>query len=356
MARKRMIDPALWTDPKVIQLDTKSVMVFVGIITHADDEGIIELDPTSLYFKLARTDITLQSIPKIIQNLESVALIRTYGTYGFLPTWYKHQNLKGRKPQPTKAVRPPAQMVSQYPQYQNEWEETFSTKDHRVEYPYHTCFTTNESPVVAAPIQQTNEDTTSEQPVVTRENTTESADTTGESLVSHQCATSSTPVALNRSEVKGSEKNRNEKKGSENNPRRSADPLPPPEPIPESQQQQEPSPTESQLQAEELAQLLEKLHQETDSHFHGSTVSWSKDIEKLIRIDGRNGPEVEKVIRWCKQPQSFWFPNIVSGRKLREKYPTLLAQMQQERNKSSPKRYSSEGFKLDINEYEIIGR
>jgi hypothetical protein len=339
MARKRMIDPALWTDPKVIQLDTKSVMVFVGIITHADDEGIIELDPTSLYFKLARTDITFQDIPKIIQNLESVALIRTYGTYGFLPTWYKHQNLKGRKPQPTKAVRPPAQIVSLYPQYISEWEETFSTKDSQAEYPYHTCFTTVESPVITVPTQQSNEDTTSVQPVATPENSKESADTTGESPVSHQCATSSTPVALNRSEG-----NRSEKKGIENIHRRSADPLPPSEPIPKSQQQ-----------AEDLSALLETLHRRGDPKYIGKPKAWVPEIEKLIRIDGRDPAEITKVLQWCKTPNNFWFPNIVSGRKLREKYPTLLAQMQQERNKSSPKRVSTEGFKLNISEYEIIG-
>lgn len=55
--------------------------------------------------------------------------------------------------------------------------------------------------------------------------------------------------------------------------------------------------------------------------------SWSKDIDRLLRLDKRTEEEVESVIRWCKSEGNFWIPNILSGKKLREKFPTLYAQM-----------------------------
>jgi hypothetical protein len=54
---------------------------------------------------------------------------------------------------------------------------------------------------------------------------------------------------------------------------------------------------------------------------------WARDIELLIRIDQRTPEEIRRVIDWCQQPGGFWGPNILSGRKLREKFDTLAGQM-----------------------------
>lgn len=77
--------------------------------------------------------------------------------------------------------------------------------------------------------------------------------------------------------------------------------------------------------------------------------SWSRDIEKLIRIDKRTPEEVEAVISWCKSKGNFWIPNIMSGKKLREKFPTLFAQMSTRGGKGqkSLKRYATESGSLD---------
>jgi hypothetical protein len=53
---------------------------------------------------------------------------------------------------------------------------------------------------------------------------------------------------------------------------------------------------------------------------------WARDIDKIIRIDARRAEDVDAVIAWC-QKDSFWGPNILSGRKLREKFDTLYGQM-----------------------------
>lgn len=56
--------------------------------------------------------------------------------------------------------------------------------------------------------------------------------------------------------------------------------------------------------------------------------TWAKDIDKLIRIDHQDPSIVEEVIRWTQQ-DGFWGPNVLSGRKLREKWDVLVAQKKQ---------------------------
>ena len=57
---------------------------------------------------------------------------------------------------------------------------------------------------------------------------------------------------------------------------------------------------------------------------------WARDIDLLIRIDQRSPDEIRRVIEWCQVPGGFWGPNILSGRKLREKFDTLSGQMMRE--------------------------
>lgn len=80
-----------------------------------------------------------------------------------------------------------------------------------------------------------------------------------------------------------------------------------------------------------LSSLLFTLHRDgIDSQYKKSEselIKWSSDIEKLNRIDGRSFEEIEKIIRWVKTPGNFWNSNIMSGKKLREKFPTLYSQL-----------------------------
>ena len=93
-------------------------------------------------------------------------------------------------------------------------------------------------------------------------------------------------------------------------------------------------------QAERLAHLLYDLHRQVDARFITSQKhieQWAKDIEKLNRIDKRSYEDIEKAIRWIKTDGNFWVPNIISGSKLREKYPQVFLQMQQHNSRSPPK-------------------
>lgn len=81
-----------------------------------------------------------------------------------------------------------------------------------------------------------------------------------------------------------------------------------------------------------LSKLLCSLQKKIDTEYsvpESNIKAWARDIEKLHRIDGREYKDIEDVIRWVKTSGNFWLPNIMSGRKLRDKYPTLISQMKQ---------------------------
>lgn len=103
-----------------------------------------------------------------------------------------------------------------------------------------------------------------------------------------------------------------------------------------------------------LADLLSELHiQNIDPKCKPITPkqnqAWAKDIEMIERIDGRSYQDIEKAIRWVKTPGQFWAPNIMSGSKLREKFPTIWAQMSQRQGYQKPAKDLSEGYKMPDN-------
>lgn len=55
---------------------------------------------------------------------------------------------------------------------------------------------------------------------------------------------------------------------------------------------------------------------------------WAKDIDLMIRRDKLNADDIAGVIMWC-QSDNFWRSNILSGKKLREKYQQLRMKMKQ---------------------------
>ncbi len=92
------------------------------------------------------------------------------------------------------------------------------------------------------------------------------------------------------------------------------------------------------LPSVESYQLSERLKREIakrDPHSKAAklpdTTHWARDIDKLIRIDGRRVEEIEAVIVWCQSNGCFWGPNILSGRQLRERFDQLWGQMQRDR-------------------------
>jgi hypothetical protein len=53
---------------------------------------------------------------------------------------------------------------------------------------------------------------------------------------------------------------------------------------------------------------------------------WSRDIDRMFRLDGRTPERVEAVIRWC-QRDPFWSTNILSPASLRKHFDRLELEM-----------------------------
>jgi hypothetical protein len=87
--------------------------------------------------------------------------------------------------------------------------------------------------------------------------------------------------------------------------------------------------------AEKLAKRLEAKVNEVAGTPDRKRVNgaWLTDIERLLRIDKRTVEQVEWVIDWlggATEAGQFWAANVQSGRKLREKFDTMVARIRAE--------------------------
>lgn len=92
--------------------------------------------------------------------------------------------------------------------------------------------------------------------------------------------------------------------------------------------------------------LFEKIKSINPKAKKPNIEAWAKDIEKLMRIDGRTEEEVTRVIEWVFN-DDFWCKNILSGRKLREKFDQLYINMV--KHKESPKKKEEDAAKKKAN-------
>ncbi len=65
----------------------------------------------------------------------------------------------------------------------------------------------------------------------------------------------------------------------------------------------------------------------------GNKDTWAEDINKLNRIDGYTYEQIEYMIKWV-QKDGFWAKNILSGKKLREKFNDLVPKLKEIKSKS----------------------
>ena len=79
--------------------------------------------------------------------------------------------------------------------------------------------------------------------------------------------------------------------------------------------------------ARELAELLLELIWQRKADFRPPDLDrWARDIDDMIRLDGRDPQRIEAAIRWC-QADPFWQSNILSGAKLRRHFDRLELKM-----------------------------
>ena len=92
---------------------------------------------------------------------------------------------------------------------------------------------------------------------------------------------------------------------------------------------------EGKLFADHFKSLLPKSQKVTD----GLLTSWAETFDELIRIDGRDPPEIYQVTEWTRNDE-FWSPNFLSANKLRSRnkdgsyyYDVFLTKMLSENGK-----------------------
>jgi len=87
---------------------------------------------------------------------------------------------------------------------------------------------------------------------------------------------------------------------------------------------------EVMTESDKLAQLLSESicvnNRLVRTPSWGAVKKWAQDIDKLNRLDGISWANIRAVLEWC-QKDSFWSSNILSGKKFREKWDILTAQM-----------------------------
>ncbi|NJP37901.1 DUF4373 domain-containing protein [Alkalicoccus luteus] len=99
------------------------------------------------------------------------------------------------------------------------------------------------------------------------------------------------------------------------------------------------SPKQAYDESSVYFQLANKLYEnilENDENFKKPNLqNWANDMRLMMERDKRTTEQIEYLIQWT-QKHSFWKSNILSPKKLREKYTTLTLQVKEERAK--PKR------------------
>lgn len=109
MARKRMIAPSFWTDEKIGECNHIERLLFLGLISNADDEGIGRANPKllkSLIFPY--DDLRISDFEKSLAKLASLKLIYLYQydaqNYYFIKNFNEHQTIN--RPTPSELPKP----------------------------------------------------------------------------------------------------------------------------------------------------------------------------------------------------------------------------------------------------------
>lgn len=129
MARRRMIDPGIWSDPTIGELSIAARLLFIGMLSLADDEGRIDLNVRYLRKEIfGYDDLTIADVNDLLSEIRlKCKNVQIYTVddreYAVFLTWQEYQKIdrayRSRLPDPPGYV-PDTNL--------NEW----STNVHRV--------------------------------------------------------------------------------------------------------------------------------------------------------------------------------------------------------------------------------
>ena len=90
--------------------------------------------------------------------------------------------------------------------------------------------------------------------------------------------------------------------------------------------------------------LLREIQQHIPSYEVKNMERWANDFRLMMEVDKREGKEIQDLIIFA-QRHNFWYKNILSPGKLREKYHRLLMDMNEEKGiKSKTKSWAGSDF------------
>jgi hypothetical protein len=104
MARKRMIDPHIWEDPSFNNLSIEARLLFIGMISNADDYGYLRGDPGSLKRLIFGFDeTTKEKIEELLEEIASMKNIHFFTndkeTYAHFIRWNDYQKQQANRMQ-----------------------------------------------------------------------------------------------------------------------------------------------------------------------------------------------------------------------------------------------------------------
>lgn len=105
MARIRSIKPEFWSDEKLSECSLSARLLFIGLISHVDDEGRMEFSPTRIRMQVFPCGKANQKqVIEWLEELNERSLIRGYmhesKQYLDIPGFSKHQKIN--RPTPSK--------------------------------------------------------------------------------------------------------------------------------------------------------------------------------------------------------------------------------------------------------------
>lgn len=112
MPRIRSLQPDLWEDEALGACSPLAMLLFVGLITQADDSGRLRAHPARLRSALFpyREDVTARKVSEALAELAAAQVIQLYDAAGqqfaYLCSWLKHQRID--RPSPSRLPPPPA--------------------------------------------------------------------------------------------------------------------------------------------------------------------------------------------------------------------------------------------------------
>lgn len=121
MPRIRSIKPEIWLSAQVMNLTFPARLLFIGLITQADDDGYGSSDVRKLKAAIfGGDDITLDQVSEMLSEIARQRLVVIYEADGYgalywLPSWREHQYVQ----KPTPSRYPPPENTTLPERYRN---------------------------------------------------------------------------------------------------------------------------------------------------------------------------------------------------------------------------------------------